>query len=70
MNKNQERLLNSICIICEIECSKCGVNSKVFLWDDYMFAEYLEKEGWYSTVNNVYCPECNNKRIRNRNNIK
>lgn len=67
MNKNQERLLNSIHTMCEIVCSKCGINSKAFGWEDWMFAEDLEKAGWYSTANNVYCPECNKKRKKRRN---
>lgn len=48
--------------ICEITCSKCGKESKVFEYDDYMFAESLDEAGWKATDMNVYCPECNKKK--------
>ena len=62
MSKNQDKLIYMIHTTCEIICSKCGKKSKVFEYDDYMFAESLGEAGWKATGMNVYCPECNKKK--------
>lgn len=51
--------------IIKIVCTKCGRVHEERLddTDEDAFYELRERDGWYATDKNCYCPECNKKRV-------
>lgn len=65
MNKKDkalDRLYNSVHSFCSIYCSKCKKVEECLYGDEFDAANKFYNKGWYATENNIYCPECNNKR--------
>ncbi len=65
MTNLESRLYDSIETNHTIKCSKCPKEDFVHCEDIWTAIGYFQKEGWYATVNNVYCSECNLKRKKN-----
>lgn len=50
-------------IVSTIVCTKCEKEESGFL-DTFEMVDCLISEGWYATEKNVWCPECNKKRLK------
>lgn len=47
----------------EIYCSGCRVHKERYM-DEDSFTEEVFKEGWRATKENVYCPKCAKKKLK------
>ena len=61
-DKILDKLYNSIHSFYSIYCFKCQKEEQCFYGDEFTAADNFYNKGWYATENNIYCPECNNKR--------
>jgi len=67
--KVQANMYEAMEVCCTINCSKCDTHKDYHGVDDYDAAEIAIGEGWYATDRNVYCKNCNEKRLKNNHAI-
>lgn len=68
MNKQYiiNNLYEAIHTTSTITCTKCGAEGES-VGDDYAAAKDFHEEGWHASEYNVYCPDCQAKRIKKKN---
>ncbi len=68
--KNLYHVLNTVLqlqehieTVAKIMCTKCGAFENDY--DEEMLSEKCLKQGWKTTKNHCYCPDCANKFLKN-----
>lgn len=64
MKYKAEDLYEDIHSMVDITCNHCGLNNHYHNLDEYDACDVFFKDGWRSTTNNVYCPKCAAKKLK------
>lgn len=60
-DKNFNIIMESIDIVCSIQCLKCNKKESDWQTDEHYFAKKLINDGWTVKSEKVLCPDCTKK---------
>jgi hypothetical protein len=56
--KEEEKMVDSINVVCSIECDKCHMTESVLDYDEWLAAQHFYEKGWRKKTTKVYCKNC------------
>lgn len=58
MERESEKLVDEIQVLCTIVCNICKKKETLNDMDEWLAADVFYKKGWKKKSTRVYCPEC------------